>query len=67
MGFFSGLLMFQAVIVLWIFTLAFGFIIGVGIVFVSVEKVYPDVYKKLNDTIEQKKGQVEHDRSDDSE
>lgn len=52
---------------LWIFTLAFGIIIGVGIVFVSVEKVYPDVYKKLNDTIEQKKGQVEHDRSDDSE
>lgn len=52
---------------LWIFTLAFGFIIGVGVVCVSIEKMYPEAYQSLKDTIEQKKEQVDHDRSDDSE
>lgn len=52
---------------LWIFALAFGFVFGAGVVCTSIEKMYPDVYKNLKDTIEQKKGQVEHDRSDDSE
>ncbi len=55
MGFFSGLLMLQAVIVLWIFAFAFGFVLGAGVVCVSIEKTYPEVYQRLKDEVEKRK------------
>lgn len=52
---------------LWIFAFGFGFVLGAGVVCVSIEKTYPEVYQRLKNEVEKKKEQVEHERSNDSE
>ena len=47
MGFFSGLILFLAVVVLILVSFVIGFLIGAGLVAYEVEKAVPDVLERI--------------------
>ena len=55
MGFFGGLITFQAVIVLFAAFFAVGFVFGIGVCVAIIEERFPEIYKSLKAEIEWKR------------
>lgn len=65
MGFFSGLLMFQAVLVLLVVFGIFGFVAGIAVTVFWVKSECPEAYELVDQKTKADK-EKKHDRSDDS-
>lgn len=67
MGFFSGLILFLAVVVLILVSFAIGFLIGVGLVSYIVEEAVPDVLECIKEPKDTKDEMpVSYEEDDDS-